>query len=195
MLLEGGDPEQVEMVLLAKKGSLKLLEMVNALLDVSRLEGGAMPLERVPVSVHELVSEVLEMEQPLALPGNLHLLNEVPPDLPEAVVDRSIVSRVLQNLVGNAIKFTPAGGHIRVRAEVSPGELQIAVADDGKGLPDDVRTRLFEKVATGRQEGTGTGLGLRFCRLAVEAHGGRIWVESSPAGATFKFTLPLSSSH
>jgi signal transduction histidine kinase len=119
-------------------------------------------------------------------------VSDVPSDLPEAWADRNLLGRVLDNLLGNAIKFTPPGGVVRVSAERTQGEnLRIRVRDTGRGVPAELRPRLFQKFAAGTQKERGSGLGLAFCRLVVEAHGGRIWLESEPgAGAVFVFTLP-----
>jgi signal transduction histidine kinase len=108
--------------------------------------------------------------------------------------DPRLVSRILHNLVGNSIKFTREGGAVRVSAlSDSPSALRVAVSDDGPGIPPELRERLFQKFTTGDVKGRGTGLGLAFCRLAVEAHGGRIWVDTPPGGGTtFSFTLPLA---
>lgn len=183
------------MLQVARRGGRKLLTMVDAILDVSRLEEGAMPLSLEPVPLAPLVEEVQEFQRPLAHGQGVTLVNEVPDGLPDALADRALLARVVQNLVGNAIKFTPAGGTIRVRAGRSseqPEMLEVTVEDDGPGIPEDVRTRLFEKFVTGRQSGRGSGLGLLFCRLAVEAQGGRIRAESpAGGGATFRFTLPV----
>jgi signal transduction histidine kinase len=109
---------------------------------------------------------------------------------------------VLQNLVGNAVKFTPPGGQIMVRAAQCEQELQgvlyqflcVSVEDNGPGVPLELQDNLFKKFVVGEQQASGSGLGLAFCKLAVEAHGGRIWVDSEPGnGATFTFTLPIAA--
>ncbi len=183
------------MLQVARRGGRKLLTMVDAILDVSRLEEGAMPLSLEPVPLAPLAEEVQELQRPLAHAQGVTLRNEVPVDLADALADRALLARVLQNLVGNAIKFTPSGGTIRVRAVRCPeqaGMLAVTVEDDGPGIPEEVRARLFEKFVTGRQSGRGSGLGLLFCRLAVEAQGGRIRAESPVGGgATLRFTLPV----
>jgi signal transduction histidine kinase len=136
------------------------------------------------------------MEQVLARDKRLVLENCVRPDLPLVSSDVELLRRVLQNLVGNAIKFTPAGGHIAIEAHIDSTSQQyvvVSVTDDGVGISLDLQARLFQKFVSGRVRGRGTGLGLAFCRLVVEAHGGRIWVESAPgSGAAFHFTLPLA---
>jgi NtrC-family two-component system sensor histidine kinase KinB len=114
--------------------------------------------------------------------------------LPRAQADPNLLRRILQNLVGNAIKFTPAAGVVRVSAEAgaAPSLLRVRVSDSGPGIPLELQSRLFQKFVTGRVTERGSGLGLAFCRLAVEAHGGRIWVESEPGhGTAFIFTLPI----
>ena len=100
---------------------------------------------------------------------------------------------MLQNLVGNALKFTPRGGRVRVHAERAAGEVRLTISDNGPGIAPEVREHLFQKFATAGP-GQGSGLGLAFCRLAVEAQGGRIWVDrDQETGATFTFTLPLAA--
>lgn len=188
--------EQSRMVQIAQSNGERLLRLVSSILDVDRLESGAMPLERQRVPLGPLVAETLERQRPLAAAKKLRLASGVPEDLPDAWVDRDVVSRVLENLVSNAVKFTPLRGTVQVEARVGtePGFLEAAVVDSGPGVPPDMRPRLFQKFATGRQAGRGSGLGLAFCRLAVEAHGGKIWVEDAPqGGAVFRFTLPAAA--
>jgi signal transduction histidine kinase len=155
-----------------------------------------MPLHRRHVPLATLAAEVMDAEAFLAREKELRLVNEVPRGLPPAWVDPDVVGRVLQNLVGNAIKFTPRGGVVRVGAcpdGSAVADLRVSVVDTGAGIAADVRGRLFQTFVTGQQEGRGSGLGLAFCRLAVEAHGGRIWAEDPPAGgAAFHFTLPTA---
>jgi signal transduction histidine kinase len=177
----------------------KMITLVNDILDVSRLESGRMPMDLAPVGLFGLVAHTLTGQSVLALDKNLHLENDVPMELPPAMADGTLIGRVLENLIGNAIKFTPNGGLIRVGAEVqvreeeSAPELVVSVFDDGPPIPPGLQGRLFERFATGRGEASGSGLGLAFCKLAVEAHGGRIWAESDhPEGVTFSFTLPAA---
>lgn len=183
--------QQTELIEIAQHNVQRLLDLINAILDISRLEQGAMPIERQPLRLAELVTEVLNLDAPLARDKGLVLVSTVPGEL-EAWADREVLRRVLQNLLGNSLKFTPPGGAIRVHAAAEGGMLRVAVSDTGAGIGDDIRERLFEKFASGRSPGRGSGLGLAFCRLAVEAHGGSIRVDSPPGqGATFIFTLPI----
>ena len=188
------DLQQREVVSIALNSTQRMLTLVNAILDVNRLESGQMPLVREPLSLHEAVTEVFRMQIPLVMQKNLQLENAVSPDLPRPFVDAALIRRVLQNLVGNAIKFTPDDGRIKVSATVEPGSsrVQVTVTDSGPGLPAEIRGNLFQKFVTGHHRERGSGLGLAYCRLAIEAHGGRIWVGSDPGrGAVFHFVLPL----
>ncbi len=191
-------PEKRGLWEIALQNTNRMLGLVDAILEVSRLESREMPLEREKVSLAQLVAETLQLQTPLADKKNIRLENALPPALPAAWADPKLIGRVLHNLIGNAIKFTPAGGAIRIGSEALPvGDktLRISVSDTGSGIPLETQPHLFQKFFTGRQKGRGSGLGLVFCKLAVEAHGGRIWVESDGLpgrGATFKFTLPLA---
>ncbi|HNT77921.1 MAG TPA: ATP-binding protein, partial [Anaerolineae bacterium] len=173
----------------------RMLRLVGAILDINRLESGKMPLSLTLFDFTVLLEDVLAMQAPIAAERQLTLGKEVSPDLPQVRADRDLVERVLQNLVGNALKFTPAGGTVGVRVVIptTPAcKLQVSVSDTGPGIPEDVRKRLFQKFVTGSHQERGSGLGLAFCRMALEAHGERIWVvETSGGGSTFAFTLPL----
>jgi signal transduction histidine kinase len=155
-----------------------------------------MPLEREPIRLDIIAAEMIEMQQVLTRDKRLALENGVPPGLPLVSVDVELLRRVLQNLIGNAIKFTPAGGQITLEAQVDTANAQqvmVSVKDNGPGILPDLQAHLFQKFVSGRVRGRGSGLGLAFCRLVVEAHGGRIWVDSAPGnGAAFHFTLPLA---
>lgn len=177
----------------------RLEGLVNAILDVGRLEAGRMPVRREATALGELVRQAIDGQRLLADARGLRLDHE--PDgadvLPLVSVDGELVGRILQNLIGNSIKFIPRGGRISVRTHLAAGEpsqVVVTVRDDGPGLPAEMEGRLFQKFASGRQKERGSGLGLAFCRLAVEAHGGRIWAESGAAGAVFHFTLPVAGS-
>lgn len=191
-------PEQQQAVDIAQRSLQKMLTLVNSILDVNRLESGQMPLQRDKVYLATVVADVLDSQMAQAAASNLRVENDLPPDLPPVWVDAGLIGRVLQNLIGNAIKFTPPGGAIRVSARPAERDgrpvLQVAVSDTGTGIPPEIEARLFQKFVTGGQMGRGSGLGLAFCKLAIEAHGERVWVESAPGhGATFFFTLPVST--
>jgi PAS domain S-box-containing protein len=185
-------PELREMIDIARSNAQRQLSLIDSILSLNQLEQGAVPLEPSWFALSELAMEVLRLAAPRSASERIALVNEVASDLPEAWADRNLLGRVLDNLVGNAIKFTPPGGVVRVGAErVDAEALRIYVRDTGYGVPEELRPRLFLKFATGAQKGRGSGLGLAFCRLVVEAHGGKIWLENDPgAGASLVFTLP-----
>jgi PAS domain S-box-containing protein len=172
-----------------------MLQLVRAILEISRLENRQMPLDQALVSLTDLVGDVLDSQLPLATDKGLRLESDAPSSLPLAWADAGLIERVLQNLVGNAIKFTPSGGEVRVTVRDDGTEqrrLLVTVRDSGSGIPPEIQERLFQKFVTGEQKGRGSGLGLAFCRMVIEAHGERIWVEdTSENGTTFAFTLPL----
>lgn len=186
---------------MAQQNSERILNMVNELLDISKMESGQLPLHRAPVSVAALLSDVSARFVLLALEATIELETDSAPDLPEVYADSELLKRALSNLVDNAIKFTPDGGRVRLWARrestVEAHAVLLGVSDTGPGIPIEAQTRIFEKfkqVAASKGRRRGTGLGLAFCKLAIEAHGGRIWVESTPGrGATFIITLPLEN--
>lgn len=200
VLVEGLGPltsEQQEVLRIARDNTDRLLRMVNTILDLRRLEAGEMALQPKPLALAALVGEVLRGMQPLLQEKALRVHVELPEGLPPAWGDEEVLSRVLQNLLENAIKFTPSGGSIWVRADVEREDgrpwIQVTVADSGPGIPSGLRQQIFQPFVTGMVPNRGVGLGLAFCRLAVEAHGGKIWVEDHPSGgAAFVFTIPVA---
>lgn len=173
-----------------------LMVMVTSILDVSRLESGQMPLDIRPCNLNTVVRDAAAGVDAI-LAGRS--LNVVLPDAPAvAACDREIVGRIITNLLTNAIKFTPPGGAVEVRVQETGGRLRVAVVDQGPGIPPEHRERIFDKFGQvqhgGRSQKYSTGLGLTFCKLAVEAHGSEIGVESEVGrGSTFWFSLtPLA---
>ncbi len=192
--LPGNEAQQREVLHIALNSTQRMLGLVNAILDVNRLESGQMPLVREPVPLRDATTEVFLTQMPQAMEKQLRLENLVPEHLPAPSADAGLIRRVLQNLVGNALKFTPEGGLVRVTGSLDPegDKVVITVADTGPGLPPEIRANLFQKFVTGRHRERGSGLGLAYCRLAIEAHGGKIWAATEPGwGAVFSFTLPL----
>jgi PAS domain S-box-containing protein len=183
---------------IAERSCLKLIELVNSLLDIGKLEAGRMELLQQPTDLSKLVGSVLDGLAPLAQEQGIKFECRI--GEPWSVsVDEEKIGRVLTNLVDNAIKFTPPDGQVTIMAEPEPGEvgrIRCGVRDTGTGIPAEYHERIFERFTQGPgkvNRRRGTGLGLTFCRLMVEAHGGRIWVESeSGQGSTFYFTLPLA---
>jgi signal transduction histidine kinase len=191
--LEERQSQLLESALISADRALKL---VSAILDVRRLEEGRMPLSPQPVAPNKAFQACLDEMQPLLAMHGLTATMNVPPGLPPVRTDYSALIRIIGNLLDNAIKFTPSGGKITLSARQVPAGIQFSIADTGHGIPPEQHERIFEKFAQAgiRAEGqrAGVGLGLTFCKLAVEAQHGRIWVESSRGtGATFHFTLPI----
>jgi signal transduction histidine kinase len=188
--------DQRQVLAMMRQGLQRMLNLVTSILEGNRLESGQVTLEREPMRLRPLVDEALAIQRVLASDKQLQLHNELAPDLPPVHVDAELIERVLQNLIGNAIKFTPPGGVIRVSAYHDPSDhqrLTVSISDTGPGIPPEIRSRLFQKFVRGQGAGRGSGLGLAFCRLAVEAHGGKIWFETAnDQGSTFKFTLPTA---
>jgi signal transduction histidine kinase len=184
---------------IGRRSAEELLGMVNDLLDVARSEEGRLELHRTRVTAADLAAAALEQTWYLAEERRLKIETDIPASLPAVCVDRNKVVRVLVNLIGNAIKFTPVEGRIVIAARPQDShQISMSVEDDGEGIPPEFHEHIFDKfgqVAT-RQGGRkmSTGLGLAYCRMAVEAHGGMIGVESRPGeGARFTFTLPSAA--
>lgn len=172
----------------------EMTQMVQELLELSRIESGQAPLRLFPSTVAQLVEPVIERLRAQAGRAGLTLNVVLPANLPEVMVDADRVRTVILNLVHNAIKFTPPEGQITVSARVALDAVVIAVADTGIGIPADDIPRIFERFykADRARSGGGTGLGLAIAKHTVHAHNGRIWVESTEGvGSTFFFTLPL----
>ncbi len=190
---------QQEMMDIALTGGGTLLSMINDLLDVEKMESGSMQLDYAEVSPAELVASAVLQVASLATGNQLNLVQASADDLPPLRGDENKLRRTLVNLLGNAIKFTPAGGTVTVEAHYDNEEKSVvfSVSDTGEGIPPEAFGRIFEKfgqVASRKGGRTmSTGLGLTFCKLAVEAHGGQISVVSPPGqGSTFFFTIPIA---
>ena len=180
----------------AMSASYMLMEMISTLLDVSKMEAGQMTLEFSEVYMRDLVMETIQMLEPLQ--GQRRLTLTAPEEMEAITGDTRLIRRILQNLIGNALKFTDKDkGIITVCIEIATKDkMRVSVVDNGGGIPQEYREKVFDKfcqVAAQKQgHGYSTGLGLTFCKLAVEAHGGRIGLESEVGGgSTFWFELPL----
>lgn len=190
--LEGG-PQFVELVDEANSISTRMTEMVNDMLDTSRLESGAMPLECVDSDISILVREAIEL---VGTRGRRRQVDVEADAIGMVQCDPGVIRRVVANLIGNAVDFSPDGRPVRVRIDrVADGFARVQVSDDGPGISAEYHERIFDKFgqldAARSHVKHSTGLGLTFCKLAVTAHGGRIGVESAPgSGSTFWFVLP-----
>jgi signal transduction histidine kinase len=190
---------QAECLAMALQGGKTLLRMINDLLDISKMENGSLKLECADLNVGALAAEAMQQVAALADEKRITLAQEIAPDLPRLYADEDKLVRTLVNLLGNAIKFTPVGGRVTLSACRSNTEKAIlfSVSDTGEGIPAEAFDRIFEKFGQVEERAAGhrgsTGLGLTFCKMVVEAHGGRIWVESElRQGSAFSFVIPLS---
>lgn len=193
MLPADGDPSYRSLISIALRSTERIQRLTNALLDISRLESGQTIGNLFATSPRLLSKDAIEAVLHLAANKNQSVDMPIPENVPYPLVEADMIRRVLINLLENSIKFTPPGGHIIIGAESSGQWVQMWVQDNGPGIHPQDQELIFKKFTRlNVAEGTkGIGLGLAYCRLAVEAHGGRIWVESEPGeGAKFIFTLP-----
>ena len=194
----GRDPAEAEILDNAIVGGETLLAMVNDLLDIGKFESGSLVLDKRPLQPGEVIEYALTQTAPLAKLNGLKVARNLPAGLPTIVADEDKLRRALINLLGNAVKFTPRGGIVTVAASYDPAErvVTFAVGDTGEGIPAQSVKRIFDKFGQVESRKAGrkmsTGLGLTFCKLVAEAHGGRIWVESKLGkGSRFLFTIPV----
>ena len=170
-------------------------KLLHDLLDIHAIEGGRFSLSRGWVDPTGLVLTALDSQTNLAGNSSVIIGTDIAPDLPTLEVDHERILQVLENLIGNALKFTPPGGTVTVAASAgAPGFVQFSVKDTGPGIDPSDLPHIFTRFWRGRRSGReGTGLGLAICRAIVDAHGGRIWAESTPgAGTSLHFTLPAA---
>lgn len=180
----------------ASHGEAQVRSMIDSLLDVQYLEEGRKLITRATVNLFDLLASTSTEFQAAASERNVEIQSTVPSDLPAVYVDAEMIRRVVSNLVDNAIKYCEAGGHVIISAASTGDEVFVRVKDDGPGIPAEAQASIFDKYmrVKHRNMPRGVGLGLAFCKLAVEAHGGRIWVRSDPEnGSTFTFALPLNA--
>ena len=194
--LEGPlNPKQKRFVEHVHRDSLHLLDLINDILDLSKIEAGKLSLHRESLDAFSALQEVLSSVAPLAAAKSIALEHHLcAPFTLQA--DRTRFKQILYNLLSNAVKFTPASGTVSVECSTGQGWAQFCVADTGVGIPEQEQAAIFEKFhqvgATTKGVREGTGLGLPITKHLVEAHGGRLWVESQPgAGSRFFFTLPI----
>lgn len=191
------DPDTKKMLTLGAKSGRELLRLIQNLLDMAKMEEGQLKLHPEYFSLLELAGQCVDDLEIQITKENKVISVEVDNHLPKAWADRDLVHRVLANLLTNALKHTPAKTEISIHVRLDPKtkDFIVSVQDTGEGVPPDFKERIFEKFsqaeAKRRNHRVGSGLGLTFCKLAVEAHGGKIWVESEPGmGSEFFFTLP-----
>jgi two-component system, NtrC family, sensor histidine kinase KinB len=198
-LVNAKDNETVQSIMsVASNSTTRIERLVNSLLDINRLESGQKIVNQNVVHLDELVSEAVKEVLPLAQSRNQQVTSYVGNDQPPVWVDKDMILRVLLNLLENATKFIPAGGSVFVDAIQEDGWVTVSIEDNGPGIPILDRERIFDKFTRlrGTHKPGGLGIGLAFCKIAVEGHGGKIWVESqNNVGTTFYFTLPVAKNN
>lgn len=191
---DGSTSTDMEPVALMLQAADQMDTLIRDLLDVSRLDSGNLSIKVEAVNPAVLVRDSLRTLVPLATEKSVSIRNEIRGELPAVLADADRVQQVLSNLVGNALKFSELGGAITVTASALPREVSISVADTGRGIAADQLPHVFQRYwQSSRTDKHGAGLGLAIAKGIVEAHGGRIWIESeSGQGTTVTFTLPAN---
>ena len=193
LLPDDSDPAFRSLLNIAMRSTERIQRLTNSLLDMNRLEAGQPVVNLFATSPHLIASDAVDAILPVSENKGIQLNLAVSNGLPPVLVDADMIRRVLSNLLENAVKFTPPGGTITVGAAEDGEFIRLWVQDTGSGIPVAERERIFDKYTRLREKESpkGFGLGLAYCRLAVEGHGGRIWVEGQQGeGARFCFTLP-----
>lgn len=197
MLPQDGDPAYRSLLNIALRSTERIQRLTNSLLDMSRLESGQPVVNLFATSPVLLAVDAVEAVSPVAETKNQIIKLAMPTETPPVLVDGEMIRRVLINLLENAVKYSPPGGDITLDADVKDDVARIWVQDSGPGILTLDQEQIFDKFTRLNPKGSqkGFGLGLAYCRLAIEGHGGKIWVESEPGeGSRFSFTLPLAKS-
>ncbi len=178
-----------------RRSAERMERLTRDLLDITRIESGHLKVEPRAEDVRALVAEALEAATFAAGRTGVFLSSDVPDDIPRARADRARMLQVLDNLLSNAIRHTPEGGRVTAAVEAQGKTLRFQVADTGEGIPEELRDHVFDRYWQGEQsDHGGAGLGLPIAKGIVDAHGGRIWIETTPnRGTTFYFTLPVAT--
>jgi len=202
-LLEITLPDEIlesnrEILTLVTTNMERMRRLVDSLLDVAQMESGDYALHLVSLPMSALLEKSVNQIRAVLDSYEIDVAIDIPPNLPAVIVDEEKISRVLANLMDNAVKYTPGGGWVTLTAAAQNGEILVSITNCGPTIPPEDRQRIFERftrVTSGKPAARGFGLGLAFCRLAVEAHGGKIWVESlePEEGNRFIFSLPVSA--
>ena len=193
----GGDltEKQKKLLTIISGESQRLIDLVNSFLDLSRLEAGKMPFHFRPADILPLIRRVVEEMEPLALAKKIQLEVATASSMPPVNMDPERILQVIRNFIGNAIKFTPEGGRVKVTAQRQEGGLCVLVEDTGPGISRENLKTVFEKFRQGSVKGwetmKGSGLGLAIAKQIITEHGGKVWAESQPGqGSSFIFVLP-----
>jgi signal transduction histidine kinase len=193
------DPENRELLGLSVASSHRMLSLINSLLDMAKLESGKLKLAPQPTDLQPMFDTALDQVSAMALRTEVKVFSEIEVGAESVLADADLTVRVLVNLLSNALKYSPTSGSVRLSAALyGDGKVALRICDEGMGIAPEWVDKVFGKFSQveARKAGAaiGSGLGLTFCRLAVEAQGGRIWLESEVGkGTTVIFTLPRSS--
>ena len=174
--------EQLNPLNVIKRQSERILNMVNNLMDIARLESGLTKIEKKPTSITQTINHIVEEMKPELDAKQLELVQELDLDLPLVQLDEEKISEVIINLISNAEKFSKPKGKIYISTQVSEAEVQVSVRDEGMGIDPEDLPHIFEKFHRASKEASavkGTGLGLTLSKTVVEAHGGRMWAVSA----------------
>jgi PAS domain S-box-containing protein len=198
LMLETTPPERVQerrQAEIVRRAADRMNRMIQDLLDVKRMESGRLTVDSRPEQPDVLINDTVDMLRPLAAGSIIRMETNIEDNLPPVIADAARIQQVLSNLVGNAVKFTPRAGTISVCAERGDGEVRFSVIDTGPGIPAEQLPHIFGRFWQAKtSDRRGIGLGLAIAKGIVEAHNGRIWVESSVGlGSTFYFTLPTAN--
>jgi two-component system sensor histidine kinase GlrK len=198
LFLEGKGGEVTErqkrLLTIVAEESNRLIQLVNSLLDLSKLEAGIAAFQFLKADLAPLITRVIREIEPLAEAKGIRIKRDIQ-ESPRVSMDTERILQVLRNLLGNAIKFTPQGGVIEISLQAKDGVVEVCVSDTGPGIPEEQTAIIFDKFRQAVHEGSrkiqGTGLGLAIVKQIIQSHGGRVWVESAVGrGSTFRFSLP-----
>lgn len=188
------DPTLHSVLTIAQRSTERIQRLTNSLLDINRLEAGQSIASMQPADPTLLIAEAVELAMPSIENKGQRIEKDLRGELPLVNIDAEMIRRVITNLLENASKYTPQESQIRIGAQPAGDWLQVWVIDNGPGIPASEHERIFDKFTrlNSREKAKGLGLGLAYCRIAVQGHGGKIWVESEPgAGSKFSFTIPV----
>jgi len=187
-----------ELLQRTQESTRQLMRMILNILQIGKLEERKLTLKLEPVALRDVIQENVDEMVGLSARDNIRLENRVQADLPPPKADRELLGRVIANLLSNAFKHTPGGGQVVIDAQQEGDAVTIRVSDTGEGIPEELQPRIFDKFVAGDSDTSkrmlyDSGLGLTFCRLTIECHGGTIWLKSRPGqGTTVFLSLPLA---
>ncbi|MFN8560454.1 MAG: ATP-binding protein [Anaerolineae bacterium] len=191
-------PDESERVLrLSLESAHSLMRLINSLLDIAKLESRRLPIHPQPVTAEELIADARKTLENSIEQAQIQIDVALDSDLPKLNVDQDLIRRVLVNLLDNAVRFTPSDGKVLIASQFKEHRLTIRIEDSGPGIPAEERDQIFEQYRQSKKNkpcaARRARAALTFCKLAVEAHGGRIWVDNAKtlSGACFNISLPI----